>query len=87
MGNIFWLQITRSIAPIWPLMRRRLKNSFFWDAVVPIFTSQERSIFLNRGFDPPHRIGGQPEALIRVKFLDRMHHAQIAGNQVRHKQA
>ena len=30
-----------SIALIWPFTRRRLKNSFFWAAVVPILTSDQ----------------------------------------------
>ena len=35
-----------SSAEIWLLALRRLKNSFFWLAVVPIFTSdQERRIY------------------------------------------
>ena len=30
-----------SMACIWPFSLRRLKNSFFWAAVVPIFTSDQ----------------------------------------------
>ena len=69
-----------SIACIWPFSRRRLKNSFFCAAVVPIFTSDQvvQDVFLDRGADPPHRIGGQAEAAVRVEPLDRLHHADIA---------
>ena len=47
-----------------------------------------QNIFLNRGLNPPHRIGGQTKAFFRVKFLDRMHHPDIAfRNQIRDRQA
>ena len=35
------LRSPSSIACIWPFSRRRLKNSFFCAAVVPIFTSDQ----------------------------------------------
>ena len=35
------LRSPSSSADIWPLRRRRLKNSFFCAAVVPIFTSDQ----------------------------------------------
>ena len=34
------------MADIWAFIRRRLKNSFFWAAVVPILTSdQDRRMY------------------------------------------
>ena len=35
-------------------------------------------IFLDRGADPPHRIGGEAEALVGIEALDRLHQADIA---------
>src|ERR1022692_2020160 len=69
---------------------RRLKNTFFWLAVVPIFTSdhERRNVFLDRRLDPPHGVGGEPEALLRLEALDRLHQADIAlGDRLRDRQA
>src|SRR6195256_5302807 len=60
---------------LWAL--RRLKNTFFWLAVVPIFTS-DHARSLDRRLDPPHGVGGEPEALLRLEALDRLHQADIA---------
>ena len=59
---------------------RRLKNSFFWFAVVPIFTSdhERRMYSWIDGLDPPHRIGGEAEALFGLEALHRLHQADIA---------
>src|SRR5260370_14411115 len=35
-------------------------------------------VFLDRRLDPPHGVGGEPEALIRLEALDRLHQADIA---------
>ena len=37
-----------------------------------------QDVFLDRGLDPPHRIGGEAEAALRVEALDRLHQADIA---------
>jgi len=37
-----------------------------------------QDVFLDRRADPPHRVGRQAEAAIRVEALDRLHHADIA---------
>jgi hypothetical protein len=46
-------------------------------AVVPIFTS-DQDVFLDRRLDPPHGIGGEAEALLRLEALDGLHEADIA---------
>ena len=47
-----------------------------------------QDVFLDRGADPPHGVGGQAEAAFGVEALDRLHHADIAfGDQFRHRQA
>ena len=79
-----------SIACIWPFRRRRLKNSFFCAAVVPIFTSDQRvqDVFLDRRADPPHGVGRQTEAAVGIEALDRLHHADVAfADQLAHRQA
>jgi len=35
-------------------------------------------MYLDSGTDPPHRIGGEPEAAIGIEALDRLHHPDIA---------
>ena len=37
-----------------------------------------QDIFLNRRADPPHGVGGQTKALVRLEALDRLHEAHIA---------
>jgi hypothetical protein len=37
-----------------------------------------QNVFLDRGADPPHRIGRQPEPFVRLELLDRLHQADIA---------
>ena len=37
-----------------------------------------QDVFLDRGLDPPHGVGGQPEAALRLEFLDCLHQADIA---------
>jgi hypothetical protein len=45
-------------------------------------------VLLDRGADPPHGIGGQPEAAVGVEPLHRLHHADVAlGDQLGHRQA
>jgi hypothetical protein len=62
-----------------------LKNSFFWFAVVQ---GQEPDVFLDRRLDPPHRVGRQPEALVGLEALDRLHQPDIAfGDDFRDRQA
>jgi hypothetical protein len=47
-----------------------------------------QDVFLDRGADPPHGVGGQAEAAVRVEPLDRLHHADIAfGDQLGDGQA
>ena len=36
-----------------------------------------QDVFLNRGADPPHRVGREAEALFGVKFLDGLHEAHV----------
>ena len=46
-----------------------------------------QDIFLDRGADPPHRVGREPEAAVGVEPLDRLHHAHIAfRDQLAHRQ-
>jgi hypothetical protein len=71
-------------------MRRRLKNSFFCAAVVPILTKAPaaQDEFLHRRLDPPHRIGCEAESAIGIEFLHALHQADIAfGDQFRNGQA
>ena len=45
-------------------------------------------VFLDRGADPPHRIGRQAEALVGLEALDRLHQPDIAfGNDFGDRQA
>ena len=37
-----------------------------------------QDVFLDRGLDPPHGIGGEAEAALRFEFLDGLHQADIA---------
>ena len=37
-----------------------------------------QDVFLDRRLDPPHRIGRQPEALVGLEALDRLHQPDIA---------
>ena len=37
-----------------------------------------QDVFLDRGLDPPHRVGREPEALVGLEALDRLHQADIA---------
>src|SRR5258706_186385 len=37
-----------------------------------------QNVFLNGGFDPPHRVGGEAEAFLRFEALHRLHQADIA---------
>ena len=37
-----------------------------------------QDVFLDRRLDPPHRIGGEAEALVGLEALDRLHQADIA---------
>jgi hypothetical protein len=37
-----------------------------------------QNVFLDRGLDPPHRIGREPESFIGLEPLDRLHQADIA---------
>ena len=37
-----------------------------------------QDVFLDGGLDPPHRVGGQPEPLLRLKPLHGLHQADIA---------
>ena len=47
-----------------------------------------QDVFLDRGLDPPHGIGGQPEAALRLEFLDGLHQADIAlGDHLADRQA
>ena len=44
--------------------------------------------FLDRGLDPPHRIGREAEAAIGLELLDALHQADVAfGNEVADRQA
>ena len=69
-----------SSAAIWPLILRRLKNSRFCAAVVPIFTRlhERRTYSWIDGADPPHGVGREAEALVGLEALDRVHEADIA---------
>src|SRR5258708_9619242 len=66
-----------SSAEIWLLALRRLKNSFFWLAVVPILTSDHERRILDRRLDPPQRVGGRSESLVRLEPLDRVYEPEI----------
>src|SRR6266852_5135236 len=47
-----------------------------------------QEVFLDRRLDPPHGVGGEPEALLRLEALDRLHQADIAlGDRLRDRQA
>ncbi len=47
-----------------------------------------QDVFLDGGLDPPHGVGGEPEALLGLEALDRLHQADIAlGNDFRDRQA
>ena len=47
-----------------------------------------QDVFLDRGPNPPHGIGRQPEAAVGIEALDRLHHPDIAlGDELRHRQA
>ena len=37
-----------------------------------------QDVFLDRRADPPHGVGGQAEAAVRIEALHRLHHADIA---------
>ena len=37
-----------------------------------------QDVFLDRGLDPPHGVGREPEALVGLEALDRLHQADIA---------
>src|SRR3546814_436963 len=37
-----------------------------------------QDVLLNRGADPPHGIGGETEATLRIEALHRLHHADVA---------
>jgi hypothetical protein len=37
-----------------------------------------QDVFLDGCLDPPHRIGGEAEALVRLEALDRLHEPDIA---------
>jgi hypothetical protein len=37
-----------------------------------------QDVFLDRGLDPPHGVGGQPETALRIEFLDGLHQPDIA---------
>ena len=37
-----------------------------------------QDVFLDRRLDPPHGVGGEPEALLGLEALDRLHQADIA---------
>jgi hypothetical protein len=56
---------------------------------VPIFTKRPaaQDEFLDRGLDPPHRIGREAEAAIGIEFLHTLHQADVPfGNQLGHRQ-
>jgi hypothetical protein len=45
-------------------------------------------VFLDSRLDPPHGVGGEPEALLRLEALDRLHQADIAlGDRLQDRQA
>jgi hypothetical protein len=47
-----------------------------------------QNVFLDRGANPPHGIGRQPEAFVRLEALDRLHQADIAfGDDLADRQA
>src|ERR1700686_1514682 len=71
------------------LALRRLKNSFFWLAVVPIFTSDhDRRMYSWIAALIHHGVGGEPEALLRLEALDRLHQVDSAlGDRLRDRQA
>ena len=47
-----------------------------------------QDVFLDGGADPPHGVGGEPEAAVGVEALDRLHQADIAlGDDLVHRQA
>src|SRR6185312_13300165 len=47
-----------------------------------------QDVFLDRGANPPHRVSGELEALVRLEALDRLHEADIAlGNHFANRQA
>ena len=47
-----------------------------------------QDVFLDRGLDPPHGVGREPEALFGLEALDRLHQADIAfGDDFRNRQA
>ena len=90
MGHIFRLQIAAVNRANLAFDAAQIKKQFLLRGGGADFHQRPgaQHIFLNRRLNPPHRIGGQAEAFIRVKFLDRMHHTQIAfGNQICHRQA
>jgi hypothetical protein len=50
-------------------------------------TPGAQDVFLDGGLDPPHRVGGEPKALVGVETLDRLHEADIAfGNHLADRQ-
>ena len=47
-----------------------------------------QDVFLDRGADPPHRVGREAEALVGVEALDRLHQADVAlGDDLADRQA
>ena len=78
-----------SIASISPFSLRRLKNSFFCARRGAHLHQRPgvQDVFLHRGTDPPHGVGREAEAAIRIEALDRLHESDIAlGNQLAHRQ-
>ena len=73
---------------LWAL--RRLKNSFLLVGRGAHLHQRPRAqdVFLDRRLDPPHGVGGEPEALLRLEALDRLHQADIAlGDRLGDRQA
>ena len=90
LGEMFRLQITILERVELRLHAAQVEEQLFLGRGRAHFheTPRAQDIFLDRGADPPHRIGGEAEATIGLELLHTLHQADIAfGNQFRCWQA
>ncbi len=90
LGHLFGLHVTVLDRLHLPLQAAQVEEQFFLRGRGAHFHQRPgmQDIFLDRGADPPHRIGCQAETAFRIKPLDRLHHADIAlGDQLAEWQA
>ena len=90
MRHLFWAQLTAIQRFNLALHPAQVKEQLLLRGRCAELHKAPRAqdIFLNRGTDPPHRIGCEAEAFIRIKLFNRLHQADIAlGNHFRHGQA